>query len=167
MLVTLVSAQPRGRQPLGGPLDSIEVLRSGIEEAGAAALSSEQEKQIQAVIDSIRHTLASRQPDEALGQALSAYREAVIAGNLATAKSAAADLAAKEAENSRTRLEEQADWTIQLLALLTPDQMNQLIAQFDKEGTFQLLHRVIRRPTGGPGFPGGPGMGPMGRRPRE
>jgi Spy/CpxP family protein refolding chaperone len=149
-------------------MDAIGSLKQALEEAGATALSADQEKQIQALVDSIRDSFTSKQPDESLMAALSAYQDAVLSGNLTDAKSAAASLATKEAENSRARLEEQANSMIQIMALLTPGQLNKLIAHFDTEGTFQVLQRLTGRGMGGRGFPGGPGVGPMRRRmPRE
>jgi len=165
MITASVSGQPPGRPARAG---YITILKQALEEAGATALSADQEKQIEALVDSIHESLMSKQPDEALQGALSTYRDAVLSGNLSGAKSAAAALASQEAENSRIRLEEQANWMIQLLAILTPDQLNKLVAQFDTDGTFQVLQRLTGRAFGGPGFRGGPGSGPMrGRAPRE
>jgi len=163
-----VSAQPPDRPMRGaGPMNAVSFLKQALEEAGATALSSDQETQIQALIDSIRQTLMSQEPDAGLQAALSAYQEAVLSGNLTGAKSAAATLAAKETQNSQARLEEQANWIIQLMALLTPDQLNKLIAKFETAGTFRIFAGLTGR-MGGRGFPGGPGAGPMmGRRPRE
>jgi len=165
-LTTPVAAQPpEPPQPGADRPTAMAFLKHALEEAGATALSADQETQIQGLVDTMRESSASRQPDESLITALSAYRNAVVAGDMTGVKSAAATLALKEADNSRLRLEDQATWIIQILALLAPDQLNKLIARFEPDGTFQILQRLT---LGGRGFPGAPGRGPMmGRRPRE
>jgi hypothetical protein len=170
LLVVITSpvwGQPPDRPFRGaGPMNGISFLNRALEDAGATALSSDQETQIQALLDSIRKTLVSQEPDAELQAALSAYQQAVLSGNLTGARSAATALAAKETQRSQTRLEQQADWIIQLTALLTADQLNKLIAKFETAGTFRILERLVG--PMGRGFPGVPGAGPMmGRRPRE
>jgi hypothetical protein len=150
-------------------MNPVSFLKQALEEAGATALSSDQETQVQTLIDSIRQALTSQEPDAKLQAALSAYQESVMSGDLAGAKTAAATLAARETQNSQTRLEDQANWIMQLMALLTPDQVSKLIAKFETAGAFRIFAGVTGH-MGFRGFPGGgmPGGGPiMERRPRQ
>lgn len=168
-LTASVSAQPPWRpEPGAGAPNPVAFLKQALEQAGATALSADQEKQIQTLVDSIRQTQDAKQPNADLQGALSTYRDAVLSGNLNAAKSAAGTLADKEAAASQARLEEQAGWIIQILAILTPDQLNKLVAKFDTNGTFGILQRLTGPGMFGRGFHGGPGgEGPMrGRAPR-
>jgi len=143
--------------PVGGPGGSISFLKQALTEAGAPTLSSAQEEQLDQLISSYRESMFPSSPDENLVTARSAFQESVLSGDLTGAKAAAATLAKLQTAAMQERLEGQAAFMIQAMAILSRDQVNKLVAEFETAGLFELFQRLAgpgmgRRGPGGPGF---------------
>lgn len=167
--VMSVFAHP-GRQWQGGPREPLGFLKRAISEAGAPALTAEQENQLTTLVKSSR----GDGPSDAVKQAHAAYNAAILAGDLAGAQSQASVLA----QLSSSRMQALAKAQVDVVNILKAG--GQLDALKTKFG--DRLVQVIGSVAGGPGFggfgghggprgrggrPGGPGEGPGGGgRPR-
>ncbi|HKQ73757.1 MAG TPA: hypothetical protein VJ810_08535 [Blastocatellia bacterium] len=160
-VITAMAKQKPQRDPLG-------FLKRAISEAGAPALTSDQETQLNSLIASFRNARPDG-PDEALKEAHTAYNNAILAGDLASAQAQATIIANRSAELSNTRLQAHAKFQIDLLnTLKSGGQLDPLKQKFGDR-----LSGIIGSLDGGPPFgdgrpgfgpPGGPGFGP-GRMP--
>jgi Spy/CpxP family protein refolding chaperone len=157
-----VVAQPRPqRDPLG-------FLKRSITEAGAPALTSQQETQLNDLITAFRQA-QPHGPDEALQAARTAYDNALLAGDLAAAQAQAAIIANRTAALSNARLQAEAKFKLDALAVLrTGGQFEPLKQKFGNERLLGLVGSLIGGFGGGrPGFgPGGPPMREGFGRPR-
>ena len=141
----------------GQPRERLGSLKRALEQAGAAALTAQQETDLNTLIASFRETLPT-EPDEALKAAHDAYADALLAGDIAAAQAQATIIANRQAQLSATRLTAEAKFVVSALAILkSGGQLDALIQKFDD--------RVVGlvRSLAGPGGPrGGPGGGPGG-----
>lgn len=137
--------------------DSLGFLKRAISEANAPALTSDQEAQLNTLITNFRSSQPSG-PDEDLEAAHAAYNSAVLAGDLATAQAQATVIANHTAELSKTRLQAQAKFAVDVLAVLKSG------GQFDalKQKFGDRLVGIVGSLAGGPPFGGRPGFGPGG-----
>ncbi len=138
----------------GPERDALGFLKRALNEAGASALTSEQETQLNALITSIRGSKPDG-PDETLEAARKAYSAALLAGDLAAAQAQATIIANRTAELSSARLQASTKFQIEALAALKSG--GQLDALRQKLGDERVLG-LIASLAGGPGF-GGPGFG--------
>jgi Spy/CpxP family protein refolding chaperone len=147
-------------------------LKRAISEAGAPALTADQEAQLNTLFADFRKAQPAG-PDEELQAAHAAYNSAILAGDLATAQAQATIIANRGAEISRTRMQAAAKLQIDVLAVLkSGGQLDPLKEKFGD----RLVAMIgplgggppfgVGRPGGGPGFRpgGGPGFQP-GQRP--
>jgi Spy/CpxP family protein refolding chaperone len=147
--------QGRERDPLGG-------LKRGIAEAGAPALTSEQETQLKNLIDNLRQG-RPQAPDEALRAAHEAYRNAIFAGDLAAAQAQAAIITSRTSELSNARLQADAKFKIDVLAVLrSGGQLDPLKQKLGDGRLFGLISSLSGGHRGG----GRLGFG-FGERPRR
>ncbi len=158
----MVAAQDRPQR------DALGFLKRAMTEANAPALTPDQEAQLKALITDFRNARPAG-PDEALDAAHTAYRNAILAGDLATAQAQATIIASRTAELSNTRLQAQAKFQIDVLSVLkSGGQLDALKQKFGDEHLVGLIGslaggpRFGGRPGFGPGRPGGPGFGPAG-----
>lgn len=155
-------AQPgHQRDPLG-------FLKHALTEANAPALSTDQETQLTTLITNFRNANKPTGPDETLKAAHAAYAAAILAGDTAAAQAQAGIIASKMAELSGARLQAQAKFDTDVIAILKAGgQLDPLKQKFGDEHVVGLVSSLAGGPGfGGPGFgpPGGPGFGP-GKRP--
>ncbi len=150
-----VCGQGRGQ----GPNPPIQALNQALAKASAAALDTTQESALQAAIAGFRSENQPPPPDAAEKTARDNYANAILAGDKASAKTAADQLAAVMAQRQQIRVEAEAAFAIQVLGILHGDQIAALQNSIGKEGLLRLLTAFAG--PGGPGF----GRGMMGRGP--
>jgi hypothetical protein len=134
-------------------------LKHALTEAGAPALSAEQESALKTLVSDFRANLP--QPDESVRTAHQALDAAILSGDLAAAQAQAAAIANANAVNMSARLRAEAALKIQVLGVLKTNeaQLTALVQRFGESGVARLLGSVL----GGPGGPRGPGgFGPGG-----
>ncbi|MGE0128656.1 MAG: hypothetical protein AB7U82_11300 [Blastocatellales bacterium] len=160
MVLAQQGPQRRQRDPLG-------FLKRAITEANAPALTAEQETQLKAQIASFRDAQPD-EPDEALHAAHTAYNDAILAGDLATAQAQAAIIANRSAELSNARLQALAKFHVDAQAVLKNGGQWELLKQKFGDRLVGMIGSLAGgppfggpRPGGGHGF--GPGFGPAQR----
>src|SRR5262245_36016959 len=141
----------------GQPHNPLEILKHALSEAGAPALTSDQETQLTTLITDFRNALPS-EPDAALKAAHTAYDAAILAGDLAAAQQQVAIIPSRTPELNSARLQALATLQIEVLAVLkSGGQFEALKKKFGDDRVVGLLG-----PLGGPPFGGRPGFGPGG-----
>jgi len=155
---TITSAQ-RGQQR-----DALGFLKRALTEAGASALTSEQETQLNTLITNFRSAQPT-EPDSALETARDAYSAALLAGDLTAAQAQAAIIASRTAELSSARLQASTKFQIEALAVLkSGGQLDTLRQKLGDEHVVGLIGSLVGGPPfGGGRFGGGPGFGPAQR----
>jgi hypothetical protein len=150
------TAWAQGRGPRAN--SHIQMISQALTKASAPALDSTQESALQAAAASLRNTRRPA-PDAAEKNARDSYAAAILAGDGASAQTAADQLADIMAQRQKRRLEAEAAFAIQVFSILHSDQIAALQSSMGKEG----LLRLVTSPAGpaGSGF----GRGMMGRGP--
>ncbi|MEP7342774.1 MAG: hypothetical protein ABI977_33905 [Acidobacteriota bacterium] len=148
--------------------DPLTRLKKTIEETGTTALSADQETQLKALIEA-RHSNRERHPagpGSEFETARAAYDAAILAGDQAKANAQAAIIANLGTAATKARLEADAKFKLDVLAVLkTGGQLDALTQKLGSEGLLRLLGSLSGGP-GGPGGPRGPGsFGGPSRRP--
>lgn len=136
--------------------DALAPLKYALSEASAPPLTSQQEKQLTALVTNFRNERRLQRPDEALEVARRAYEEAILAGNSEAAKSQANIIAEQMTAHAREHLQAEADLKIQILSVLNESQKSSLLQAVGNSGLVRLLS-AGGRPPHGPGGHGGPG----------
>lgn len=146
LLVILIGGQwGLGQQP-PRPRDSLRVLRVALREAGAPALTGQQEDALRSLLVTYR---LSRRPQQqilaALQAARRAYDEAIVAGDSATAKSQASIIANQTAALIGTTLQDEADVKVGVINILkqNDDQLGLLVKRFGTGGVARLLNALL------------------------
>ncbi len=144
--------------------DSLGFLKRSITEANAPALTAQQETALTDMIKAFREA-QPQGPDAALEAARTAYDNALLAGDLATANAQATILANRSAALSNARLQAEAKFKIDALATLkTGGQFEPLSQKYGSDRVLGLVGSLAGGPGGGrpergPGFGPGPGFG--------
>ena len=136
-IVALALAQESGQRPAPDHLPS---LRQALTEAGAPALSSDQETQLKALATTF-HT-AQNQPNNrtAMMAARTALDNAILAGDMASIQTHSAVIANLMSAQMQTRLQAEANFKVQTLALLNAGgQLTPLTQKFTAPGVLRLL----------------------------
>ncbi len=153
--------------------DPLMRLKKTLEEAGAPALSADQETQLKALAEA-RHSNPPAGPGTEFETARAAYDAAILTGDLAKANAQAAIIANLGTAATKARLEADAKFKLDVLAVLkTGGQLSALTQKLGSEGLLRILSLAggpggpgEPRGPGGPGrFPGGPGGEGSPRRP--
>jgi hypothetical protein len=137
----------RERDPLAG-------LERALSNAGAPALSEQQETQLKAAIAAFQRSRRSQEPNETLDAARRAFDEAILAGDTAAIQAQTAIIVEQVAMTARANLQAEAAFKLKVLDILTDDQVNQLLRRLGTAG----LSRILDSLTDGGGF--APGAGP-------
>src|ERR1700759_2579419 len=117
--------------------DPLAALERAIKRAGAPALSTDQAAQIRALVTAFQDALPVL-PDPTREAARTAYENAILAGDLATAQAQATIIANRTNELVTIRLNAKAQYLIGVLAILKAGgQYDPLVQTF---GTIRLLH---------------------------
>lgn len=161
--VSALMAQPQHQPGAPGPPqhDSLAGLKRSLTEAGAPALSTQQEQQLTQLIETAREN-HPKGPNEIMEAARRAYDNAIVAGNLAAANAQAAIIAQQISTDVNTHLQAEAKFKIDALNVVKGN-ANQITALTQRFGTAGLSH-LLNSLAGGPGRPDGPG-GPAGPPP--
>lgn len=138
--------------------DALGFLKRALTEANAPALTSDQETQLNTLMTNFRNAQPTT-PDAALEAAHTAYENAILAGDLATATAQATIIANRTAALSATRLQAEAKFDIDVLTILRNG--GQLAPLTQKIGSDHILGLIGSLVGGGP-FGGGRGFGPRG-----
>jgi hypothetical protein len=156
--------------------DDLAGLKNALQNAGAPALTSEQENTINTLIGNFRSAHKPSQ-NSALQTARTAYENAILAADSATAVSQAQVIGNVQAAEIVKRESDAAIFAINAVQILKTQsgQLDALITKMDSSGTARLLLSLVAGPSGpgrgGPGGPGGQrgpgagGRGPAGMRP--
>ena len=154
---TLALAQPGQRRDR----DSLGFLKHALSEAGASALTTEQESQLNTLISSF-HSAAPKGPDETLEAAHTAYVAALMSGDTAAAQTQAGTISSRTAELSSARLQASTKFQVEALATLkSGGQLDALRKKFGDDRVAGLVGSLAGGPPfGGPPFGGHPGGGP-------
>jgi hypothetical protein len=142
----LVSAQqlPEQRDPL-------VPLKRALNEAGAPPLTSQQEDQLKHLVLAFQMARRPEGPNTTVPAARRAYDEAIVAGDTAAAQAQAAIIADQRSANVKTNLQAEANFKIQVLKILSEDQVTALLHRAGTAGVSRILSAL----TGGEGpFPG-------------
>lgn len=158
--VTTAFAQPQRPQR-----DPLAQLKRAITEANAPVLTGTQETALTTLITAYKDAQPD-EPDAALAAAHDAYEAALLAGNLATAQAQATIIANRMAVLNKARLDGQAKFVIDALAILSNGgQLEPLKTKFGADRVLGLVSSLAGGGFGGD-HRGGPGRGgPGGGRP--
>ena len=121
------------------PHDPFGFLSRALADAGAPALTTAEETQLSALVASYQAALPA-QPDAALEAARTAYRDAILAGDLTTADAQAAIIANRTAALTNATLQASAQFEIGVLSVLNGN--GQLTALNTRFGTDRVLEIV-------------------------
>src|SRR5215216_75283 len=120
------------RDPLAG-------LNRAISRAGATALSTEQQTQLNTLIANYQAALPD-EDDDTLEAAREAYDAAILAGDLTAATAQAAIIANRTAALTSAKLQARAQFLIGVLAVLkSGGQLTALIATFGEDRVLELI----------------------------
>lgn len=150
--VTTTSLAQRGQRH-----DPLGFLKHALAEAGASALTSDQETQLNTLITNFRNARPS-EPDATLKAAHTAYIAALLSGDLSAAQAQAAIIASHTSDLSSARLQAVTKFQIDALAVLKGGQLDALRQKLGDEHVVGLIGSL----AGGPPFGGPPGGGPRG-----
>ncbi len=161
LLLCVMTANAAASFAQRGPRDPIAFLKHAIGEAGAPALTTDQETQLNTLITNFKNAQPTER-DAALTAAREAYNGAVLAGDLAAAETQAALIVGRLAELNNARLRAEAKFEIDVLTLLkNGGQLEPLIAKFGADDTLRIVGSLVGQGHGGghrgPGGPNGPG----------
>jgi hypothetical protein len=151
------TALAQGRMGRGGPgqgQGSLAPLKMTLQNAGATALTPDQETQITTLITNFRAANPPAAPGADVQAARARYDDAILAGQTAAASAQIPILVANQNSQASARMMAQTAFAIAVVQVLTPDQISALQKSIGTGGTV----RVIESLAGGPG--GGRGMGP-------
>jgi hypothetical protein len=160
MLAGTALAQGRmGRMGQGQPQDLLMPLKNALENAGAVALSSDQETRISTLIANFRAANPPTTPSADFQAARLKYDDAILASQTAVASAQIPILVATQTSQAGTRLLADTAFAIAVVQALTADQVGALAKRMGSGGVVRLIESL----AGGPGGMGrGMGMGPAG-----
>ena len=131
--VTLLAQDRPQRSPLRG-------LTGSLIRVGAPALTEAQVEQLRSLLSEFRESLRSAdQPDGAIREAREAFQSAVLSGDAGAAGVQADVIASLTADMTRTRLENQAYLSIQVLDILSEEQIAAVLERIGTDGLSRLL----------------------------
>lgn len=144
--------------------DPLAQLKRAITQASAPTLTSIQETALTTLITAYKDAQPD-EPDATIEAAREAYDAAILAGNLAAAQAQATIIANQSAALAKARLDAQAKFDIDVLAILSNGgQLSPLNTKFGADRVLGLVNSLAGH--GGGGLGGGPGGGhPGGGRP--
>lgn len=162
LCITLASVQLAMAQGVRPTRDTLAGLKHALQEAGAAALTADQESALNTLITAFRENNRPQEPSTELQAAHKAYNDAILAGNADAAKVAQAQLDSLFAALSAARQQARITFDVSAVKILTSAQVSALVQKFDEGRVVGLIGSLAGGP-GGPGGPGGrPGFGPGG-----
>ncbi|MEO6725379.1 MAG: hypothetical protein ABIU20_10690 [Blastocatellia bacterium] len=163
-LAVVFSSATSAQQRPTRSFDPLTRLKKTLEEASATGLSADQETQLKALVEA-RHGNHPAGPGSEFEAARAAFDAAILAGDQAKANSQAAIIANLGTAATKARLEADAKFKLDVLAVLKAGgQVDALTQTLGSEGLLRLLGSLAGGPggPGGPRGPGGPGHPPGG-----
>ena len=158
MLAGTALAQGRmGRMGGGQPWDLLMPLKNALQNAGAAALSSDQETKIKTLITNFRAANPPAAPSADVQAARLAYDNAILAGQATAAAAQIPTLVANQTSQASGRMMADATFAIAAVQALGSDQVTALVNRMGSGGVVRLIESL----AGGPGGMGR-GIGPAG-----
>lgn len=136
--------------------DSLGFLKRAITEAGAPALTTDQETQLTTLITAYREA-HPHEADQAFEDAITAYNNAILAGDQAAITAQITAIVNLRTAALATELQDGAKFKSDVLAILKSG--GQLDPLKQALGGERLIHLIGALAGGGPGFRGGPGPG--------
>ena len=124
--------------------DPLVSLRRALNKAGATALSSAQEQQLNDLITSFKSERKAQGQDSALQSARKNYEAAILTGDVANATNAADELAKLLSTRLSARLEANASFRAKAYTVLQSDQISALESSIGKNGLLRVLGSLIR-----------------------
>ncbi|HZS09050.1 MAG TPA: hypothetical protein VFD58_29715 [Blastocatellia bacterium] len=132
----------------GQARDPLRGLKRALTEAGAAALTADQETQLNTLITNFRNAQPT-EPDAALEAARGAFEDAILAGDLAAAQAQATTIANRIAALKNAELQAEAQFEIAVLGLLrSGGQLDSLNQKFGADRVLELVESLIGHPYG-------------------
>lgn len=130
-----------------GQRDALSSLRRALAQAGATALTADQETQLNTLITNYRNAIPDN--DDALEAARDAFDAAVLAGDQTAAQAQATTIANLTAAQTGARLAAEAQFEIAVLALLrTGGQLDPLVTRYGNDRILSLVETLIGRSPG-------------------
>src|SRR5947209_326870 len=133
--------QPHGRsggqgQDRPAPPDPTSRLNHALTDAGAPALSSDQQAQIQALFETLHQAMEANKPDQSTQSLHQAYESAIQAGDLAAAQADAATIASQMAATQAANMKAEAAFAVGLVNVLksNPSQIQALQQRMGADG---------------------------------
>jgi hypothetical protein len=154
------------------PREGLALFNNALQAAGAPALTSEQEASIKALIAEFRESHQKPAQDTAIQGVRTAFENAVLNGDLATATDKAEALGEAQAKEMVRREIDTAAFAISVIDVLKTGsgQVSAMVAQMDAGRFVRLVLNLAGGSGGfgprggGPGLRGGPGpRGPFAR----
>ena len=161
-LLSLATLAGTSRAQTQTTRDPLVGLKRALQEAGAAALTSPQETSLNALITAFRAAHQTHPtPGADVRNARTAYDNAILSQDGASAAAQAAIIASGQTANSLQRQTDLANFGIDVVKVLTSggDQVAPLVTRFGSSGAVRLLLSL----AGGPGF----GRGHFGPGPHD
>ncbi len=156
MLAGTALAQGRmGRMGQGQPQNLLMPLKNALQNAGAVALSSDQETKISTLITNFRAANQPAAPSADVQAARLKYDDAILAGQTAVASAQIPILVANQTSQASSRLMSDAAFAMAVVQVLTPDQVSTLVNRMGSGGVVRMVESL----AGGPGGMGR-GLGP-------
>jgi hypothetical protein len=162
---TLLAQRPMDLSGSAQAPDMLRSLKAALSDAGASALTSDQETQIQALITDFRTTTAPTTSNARL-----AYDNYILTGNATGAAALIQTLMSEQTAQDLGRLQAQVAFSVSVVRALQSSQLSLLQQKLGADGLVQLIQSLAGGPggpgggPGGRGGPGGPGAGPAGFR---
>jgi Spy/CpxP family protein refolding chaperone len=141
----------QGAPAQGGPL---AMLRMSLQQAGAAALTSDQRNQLTSLITAFHSNQPKPGQDTVLSGARNDLDNAILNGNTAGVTAAVTTIVGEQSKLQYLQMVAEATFEIAALGVLTPDQVTALKGKLGTTGLVRVLGSMV----------GGPGMGAGGRR---
>lgn len=159
LCVVAMSVQLAMAQGIRPQRDALGGLKHALQEAGAAALTADQETALNTLISSFRENNRPQGPSTELQAARKAYDDAILAGNADAAKAAQAQIDGLISAGAATRQQAHINFAVAAVKILTGAQVTALVQKFEEGRVVGLISSL----AGGPFGPGGPrGFGPGG-----
>jgi Spy/CpxP family protein refolding chaperone len=138
--------------------DPLARLTRALSAAGAPALTEQQETQLRAAIAEFQQSRRAQEPNETIEAARRAFDEAIVVGDTAAIQAQAAIIVEQLALLTRSHLQAEATFKLQVLDILTDEQVNQLLQRIGTAGLSRVLDSLAFRGGLAPGSgPDGPG----------
>lgn len=122
--------------------DPVARLTNALQSAGTSALTSDQQQQLQSLIAGYKAAHPAGAPDPVLQSARNDLQTAILAKNSAGVADPAGKIASEMANNTTSRLEGLANFSIQALGILSSDQITALQTRLGSARLVRLLESL-------------------------